>query len=42
MNGGGGYHNENALDFAINVQTVSPIGSPICPTRYEGFALEFP
>jgi hypothetical protein len=42
MNGAGGYRKEDALDFAIKVQTVSPIGSSVCPTRYEGFALELP
>jgi hypothetical protein len=42
MNGAGGYYKEDALDFAIKVQTVSPIGSPVCPTRYEDFALELP
>jgi hypothetical protein len=42
MNGAGGHHKEDALDLAIKVQTVSPIGSPVCPTIYEGFALELP
>jgi hypothetical protein len=42
MNGAGGYRKKGAIDLAIKVQTVSPIGSSVCPTIYEDFALELP
>jgi hypothetical protein len=42
INGAGGHRKEDALGFAIKVQTASLIGSSVCPTIYEDFALELP